>query len=131
MDKTALTYCTAFAGERRIASGPLVEAAFEGKGVVDRGETGRSSFSTTRPADRSKSIRAEPVNRSRPGRQRQHRRRQRPDGGTPASAPDAGLEDSAPRGPGRPKLGVVAREVTLLPRHWEWLGTQPGGASVH
>lgn len=36
----------------------------------------------------------------------------------------------APRGPGRPRLGVVAREVTLLPRHWEWLGGQPGGASV-
>ncbi|UPG90084.1 DUF2239 family protein [Luteibacter aegosomaticola] len=36
----------------------------------------------------------------------------------------------ARRGPGRPKLGVVAREVTLLPRHWEWLAAQPGGASV-
>ena len=35
-----------------------------------------------------------------------------------------------PRGPGRPRLGVVAREVTLLPRHWEWLNSQPGGASV-
>lgn len=35
-----------------------------------------------------------------------------------------------PRGPGRPRLGVVAREVTLLPRHWDWLATQPGGASV-
>ena len=35
-----------------------------------------------------------------------------------------------PRRPGRPKLGVVAREVTLLPRHWDWLATQPGGASV-
>ncbi|WP_372400332.1 DUF2239 family protein [Azospirillum sp. HJ39] len=35
-----------------------------------------------------------------------------------------------PRGPGRPKLGVVAREVTLLPRHWDWLNAQPGGASV-
>lgn len=34
------------------------------------------------------------------------------------------------RGPGRPRLGVVAREVTLLPRHWDWLATQPGGASV-
>jgi hypothetical protein len=34
------------------------------------------------------------------------------------------------RGPGRPKLGVVSREVTLLPRHWEWLAAQPGGASV-
>jgi hypothetical protein len=42
-------------------------------------------------------------------------------------------EDAAPpgpRGPGRPKLGVVAREVTLLPRHWEWLAQQSGGASV-
>ncbi len=35
-----------------------------------------------------------------------------------------------PRGPGRPRLGVVAREITLLPRHWEWLNSQPGGASV-
>jgi len=34
------------------------------------------------------------------------------------------------RKPGRPKLGVVAREITLLPRHWEWLAGQPGGASV-
>lgn len=31
---------------------------------------------------------------------------------------------------GRPRLGVTAREVTLLPRHWEWLAGQPGGASV-
>lgn len=42
-----------------------------------------------------------------------------------------GAPDSrAPRGPGRPKLGVVAREVTLLPQQWEWLASQPGGASV-
>ncbi len=45
-------------------------------------------------------------------------------GGAPA------VVDAAPRGVGRPKLGVVAREVTLLPRHWDWLGRQPGGASV-
>jgi uncharacterized protein len=31
---------------------------------------------------------------------------------------------------GRPKLGVVSREVTLLPRHWDWLAAQPGGAST-
>lgn len=30
---------------------------------------------------------------------------------------------------GRPRLGVIAREVTLLPEHWAWLGVQPGGAS--
>ena len=45
-----------------------------------------------------------------------------------APAPDA--QATEPRGRGRPKLGVVAREVTLLPRHWEWLNAQPGGASV-
>jgi hypothetical protein len=33
-------------------------------------------------------------------------------------------------GPGRPKLGVVAREISLLPRHWEWLEQQPNGASA-
>src|ERR1700719_4289344 len=37
--------------------------------------------------------------------------------------------EEGPR-PGRPKLGVTAREVTLLPRHWDWLAEQPGGASV-
>jgi uncharacterized protein len=40
------------------------------------------------------------------------------------------LGEKEPRGPGRPKLGVMAREVTLLPRHWDWLNLQPGGASV-
>jgi uncharacterized protein len=38
-------------------------------------------------------------------------------------------EDAAPAR-GRPNLGVISREVTLLPRHWEWLGAQPGGASA-
>lgn len=46
-----------------------------------------------------------------------------PRGTRPAAEP-------TPRGPGRPRLGVVAREVTLLPRHWEWLAAQPGGTSV-
>ncbi|MDT3556763.1 DUF2239 family protein [Stenotrophomonas maltophilia group sp. msm1] len=51
----------------------------------------------------------------------------------PSDEADAEItaEDAAtPRGRGRPKLGVVAREVTLLPRHWAWLAEQPGGASV-
>ncbi|HJV60252.1 MAG TPA: DUF2239 family protein, partial [Albitalea sp.] len=50
--------------------------------------------------------------------------------GTPSIPSPADAEAGAPRAPGRPKLGVVAREVTLLPRHWEWLSLQPGGASV-
>jgi hypothetical protein len=41
-----------------------------------------------------------------------------------------GESEAPPRGRGRPKLGVTAREVTLLPRHWDWLAAQPGGASV-
>ncbi len=45
----------------------------------------------------------------------------------PAEAP---TPINVPRGRGRPKLGVVAREVTLLPRHWDWLASQSGGASV-
>ena len=39
-------------------------------------------------------------------------------------------DPSKKTGPGRPKLGVTAKEVTLLPDHWEWLARQPGGASV-
>lgn len=49
----------------------------------------------------------------------------------PPPAGDGDTEESrAVRLPGRPRLGVVAREVTLLPRHWEWLSSRPGGASV-
>jgi uncharacterized protein len=51
----------------------------------------------------------------------------------PTAASGQTQEDATPaepRGRGRPKLGVVAREVTLLPRHWDWLNAQPGGASV-
>jgi uncharacterized protein len=49
-----------------------------------------------------------------------------------ANATDRSAEPASPtpRGPGRPRLGVIAREVTLLPRHWDWLNAQPGGASV-
>ncbi|WP_240475318.1 DUF2239 family protein [Vulgatibacter incomptus] len=45
---------------------------------------------------------------------------------------DMGADTEPPKrqGPGRPKLGVVSKEVTLLPRHWDWLAQQPGGASV-
>jgi hypothetical protein len=57
-----------------------------------------------------------------------------PPDGFPLQGTDSALIDSAdagePRGRGRPKLGVVAREVTLLPRHWDWLAAQRGGASV-
>ena len=39
-------------------------------------------------------------------------------------------EEEKKTGPGRPKLGVISKEVTLLPQQWDWLASQPGGASV-
>ena len=51
-----------------------------------------------------------------------------PDTAPPVTPP--GVPAPPPAGPGRPKLGVVSREVTLLPHDWEWLNQQPGGASV-
>ena len=50
--------------------------------------------------------------------------------GTPSDSPPAEGSSSPRKGRGRPKLGVAGREVTLLPRHWEWLDTQRGGASA-
>ena len=47
-----------------------------------------------------------------------------------AVAPVSPDSQTEPRGRGRPRLGVIAREVTLLPSHWDWLNVQPGGASV-
>ena len=53
----------------------------------------------------------------------------RPAEPTPSVAADQS-ERETKRGRGRPKLGVVSKEVTLLPRHWDWLSKQPGGISV-
>ena len=50
--------------------------------------------------------------------------------GSPAPIAQSGTQAEEPRGRGRPRLGVIPREVTLLPRHWDWLNSQPGGASV-
>lgn len=103
--------CTAFQGARRIASGPLAEVALAAKRAADRGDTVLVfDDATSRPVELDlRGSEAEVLAR------------------LPAPA---GIEPDAPRGPGRPKLGVVAREVTLLPRHWDWLAGQPGGASV-
>lgn len=46
------------------------------------------------------------------------------------SQTDLDLSGTAPAPRGRPKLGVTSKEVTLLPRHWDWLGRQRGGASA-
>lgn len=58
-----------------------------------------------------------------------HAGRHRPRSDTAFGSPEPEPEP-VPKTRGRPKLGVVAREVTLLPRHWDWLADQPGGASA-
>lgn len=109
-------YCTAFQGLRRIASGLLPDVALKSKEAVDQGGEPVLLFDD----DTSRLIEVD--FRGSAGEVLARL--------TDDAATTAPVETAAPRGPGRPKLGVVAREVTLLPRHWEWLGSQPGGASV-
>jgi uncharacterized protein len=111
---------TAFEGQRRLASGPLTEIAL----VVKQAEQREAAEpvlvfndATGRAIDLDLRGNAEQV----------LARLERLSSGASAAQVETQNE---PRGRGRPKLGVVAREVTLLPRHWEWLNTQPGGASV-
>jgi uncharacterized protein len=120
MNKPTATH-TAFEGFRRLARGPLPEVALAVKRAIERrsndavlvfdDRTGRSIDIDTRGSDEELEARF-----------------------APAVSVEAANDEAPgvvePRGRGRPKLGVVAREVTLLPRHWEWLGEQPGGASV-
>ncbi|MGZ3295439.1 MAG: DUF2239 family protein [Xanthobacteraceae bacterium] len=115
MDAEAQNHCTAFKGARCIASGELAEVAVKAKAAVDKGEQVLIFDDTT-----SESIELD----FRGSSEDVLRRLGRPD------SREATAVSGAARGPGRPKLGVVAREVTLLPRHWEWLNAQPGGASV-
>jgi hypothetical protein len=120
-NESAVVTCTAFAGTRRIAHGGVREVALKAKALLDR-----ASHAQVLVFDDSTSELIEVDFRGTP---EQVSRRI---GETAAT--EAATGSTAPagetRGPGRPKLGVVAREVTLLPRHWAWLATQPGGASV-
>ena len=108
---------TAFEGQRRLATGPIAEVALAIKGSTRPGASPIAIFSDSngRPIDLDlRGSNTEVLARL--------------SAMSPMITEEAG--PSEPRGRGRPKLGVVAREVTLLPRHWEWLAAQPGGASV-
>lgn len=115
---------TSFDGHRRVASGSLLTVARAVRHALDAGaagpvlifddSTGRSIDIDTRGTDAELEARFAAQSGA--------------DVETETVPEDAQSEE--PRGRGRPKLGVVAREVTLLPRHWEWLAAQPGGASV-
>lgn len=105
---------TAFAGERLLASGASWEVGVTVRKALDQGETDSILIfddRTGRQVDFDLRGTDEEITARLKGSEE------------PKTA-------DAPRSPGRPKLGVVAREVTLLPRHWEWLLRQPGGASA-
>jgi hypothetical protein len=118
MDTPEHTYCTAFEGYRRIASGDLAQVVLKTKAVIDRGEKG--------PVLIFDDVTSEPIEVDFRGTSDDVLKRLPRAPLTESATP----EEPGPRGPGRPRLGVVAREVTLLPRHWHWLNDQPGGASV-
>jgi hypothetical protein len=110
---------TAFLGHQRLVSGPLAEVALA---VLKA-----SQNAAAEPIVIFDDANGRPIDLDLRGTERDIVARLP----QPASNPETAADDlPEPRGRGRPKLGVVAREVTLLPRHWEWLGTQPGGASV-
>jgi hypothetical protein len=114
---------TAFAGFQRIASGTLVEVAEVVKAYVDTHPESsvlifHNSDSQVVDIDFRGSV-YDVIARV--------KRRDSQDEATVQLIESLKQE---PQGAGRPRLGVVAREVTLLPRHWDWLNRQPGGASV-
>jgi len=117
------SHATAFLGATLVASGALADVAVTARAAVVRDP----SASLLVFDDETGAL----VEVDLRGSAAEVRRRiEEPSGPTgEVSGADAATK-GAHRGPGRPKLGVVAREVTLLPRHWEWLGSQPGGASV-
>ncbi len=112
--------CIAFEGTRRIAAGKLEAVASRVKRRVDEGARA--------PVVVLDAVTSETVELDLRGTLEDVRARLA--AAHPAAAVRADTEVASARGPGRPRLGVVAREVTLLPRHWEWLREQPGGASV-
>ena len=106
--------CSAFDQQRLIASGPLPDVVRAVKRALDAGARDPLLIfddASSRPIDVDFRGSIDDVLARLPT-----------DPSAPAATPN--------RGPGRPKLGVVAREVTLLPRHWDWLARQPGGASA-
>ena len=111
---------TAFMGQQRLAAGSLAEVALA---VMYA-----SRKAAAQPIIIFDDATGRPVDLDLRGTERDILARLPPASNLETAADSAAAAE--PRGRGRPKLGVVAREVTLLPRHWEWLGAQPGGASV-
>lgn len=123
MSALADTRCTAFAGHRRIAAGALRHVALVAQ-REQQGGTGEVRVFDDRTGQPIElDLRGDPTALL--------KRLATAAVAEPGDVEADGAADPpARRGPGRPRLGVVSREVTLLPRHWQWLAVQPGGASV-
>jgi hypothetical protein len=121
MIQTASKQFTAFMGHQWLASGPLAEVAL----AVMKA----SQKVAAEPIVIFDDANGRPIDLDLRGTERDVVARL-PLPAANAATPADDRAAPEPRGRGRPRLGVVAREVTLLPRHWEWLGAQPGGASV-
>ncbi|WP_241073902.1 DUF2239 family protein [Achromobacter insuavis] len=113
---------TAFDGQRLLTRGALADVALS----VKQAQTARADAAILVFDDQS----GKQVDLDLRGGEADIRKRYQAPAATAAPADDTDTAEAAPRGRGRPKLGVVPREVTLLPRHWDWLAAQPGGASV-
>lgn len=119
--------CTLFAGHRRLAEGDLVTVALAARAALERGERAALlAFEDATAGQAELDLRGSAAE----VKARHAARLAQPAAAAAGGAAPAGASPGEPRGPGRPRLGVVSREVTLLPRHWEWLAAQPGGASV-
>ncbi len=112
----------AFSGTTRIASGPLGEVAAAAKAAA---EANQSSSVLIFDGETS-----EQIDFNFRGSLEEVLARLRDVAGAEGNGGQSDNEEPGQRSPGRPRLGVIAREVTLLPRHWDWLASQPGGASV-
>lgn len=124
--------CTAFRGNRILSFGPLIEVALVVKCAFESGEgDGAITFDDATGAVVDLDLGgSKPEFLVRLCEQATKAAMAIPNGIDGSSPQDCGDAGKIPRGRGRPKLGVVSREVTLLPRHWEWLAAQPGGTSV-
>lgn len=111
--------CVAFADERMIAAGPLSQVA-----LVARE---RAVDATAGPVLVFDDASGRVIDLDLRGSAEEVLARLARGPGTGGEGAEAAAP--GPRRRGRPRLGVVAREVTLLPRHWDWLARQPGGAS--
>jgi hypothetical protein len=113
---------TAFDGATQIASGRLLLVALEVKRALEEGSCSVLIFDDSTGEQIEVDVRG--------GEEEIRARLLAAEERKPGPVPEKDATGLGPRRPGRPRLGVLAREVTLLPRHWEWLGDQPGGASV-